>query len=573
MHLFSSHAFVCAMMVLVTVFTALTINTERSILSRISERGAYINVSGLQRMYSQRISMLKAVEDTRSCLSYGDEFDYINETFVEAHEELSTIPMSRTTRDAYFTVDDTLKDFQAQLLFPSTECSLVEAATTFLGYMNELVGLIETDLSDEVSDLSLTLTAFQCALFCIVVLAGVCSTWRSEREKKGYVASTDRMIQYLFHEIRNPLNHVVNGLDHVLQTGPANMPTDDITGELGRCSAAGVIITALLDDVLAMAAIDSKATIPVYATRIPAIVNNVSDIVSLSSSQSHCNVKVETHVELSCESYMTNAVKLSQVLMNFATNAVKYAGPEKTVTIGVTTLGQKSSHKKSKDVLQFFVKDNGVGMTKETQKQLFSKFKTFHRDSGTGLGLFIANSIVRDMGGKIGVVSPDPATGCGTMFEFKLTMDRCSETDCVGGDLPSATSIQPNLTILVADDEQINCKILQRKLTSKAVSHLKWTILQSMTLPGVLDTCKTSHVDVILLDEHFGNGQLGSVYISTLRNNGIRCPVITASANCSPSDSAMYQSRGAFSTIGKPMPASEILVATIAQAYESAKIP
>lgn len=175
------------------------------------------------------------------------------------------------------------------------------------------------------------------------------------------------------------------------------------------------------------------------------------------------------------------------------------------------------------------------------------------------------------MGGKIKIRSPDPTTGCGSVFEFYITMRRCSETECsMDKSLPSVDTIRPNLTILVADDEQINCRILERKLTSAKVRHLEWKVVQAVTLPGVLEACvsSSSPIDVILLDEHFGNGQLGSLYISKLRDNGITSPVFIASANCSPADHAIYQSRGAYDTISKPTPCSEILVATIAQAYE-----
>ena len=70
-----------------------------------------------------------------------------------------------------------------------------------------------------------------------------------------------------------------------------------------------------------------------------------------------------------------------------------------------------------KDCIHFDVSDTGVGMDKEIQKNLFTPLFSSKGDKGTGLGLFIANKIVAQHGGKIDVKS---TPGQGSLFSVKI---------------------------------------------------------------------------------------------------------------------------------------------------------
>lgn len=98
--------------------------------------------------------------------------------------------------------------------------------------------------------------------------------------------------------------------------------------------------------------------------------------------------------------------RLHQVLLNFLTNALKFTS-EGSVTIDYRIEG---------DEVRFSVQDTGIGIVAEKQKAVFNRFvKLNNFIPGTGLGLSICQSIISQLGGKIGV---DSELGKGSCFWF-----------------------------------------------------------------------------------------------------------------------------------------------------------
>ncbi|MHC4860686.1 MAG: ATP-binding protein, partial [Planctomycetota bacterium] len=73
------------------------------------------------------------------------------------------------------------------------------------------------------------------------------------------------------------------------------------------------------------------------------------------------------------------------------------------------------------DAVRFEISDNGIGMDEETREKAFSLFFSSKGLSGTGLGLFIANKIVRTHGGTIEMES---RPGVGTRFEVSIPREQ-----------------------------------------------------------------------------------------------------------------------------------------------------
>lgn len=246
-------------------------------------------------------------------------------------------------------------------------------------------------------------------------------------------------------------------------------------------------------------------------------------------------------------------VKLAQVLMNLVTNAVKYSGKGNRVLVSATA----TSRGVSNDMVRFHVTDEGPGIPPETQKHLFEQFRTFSPNSGAGIGLHITQVIVRRMGGVVRVISPLPGKNYGTRFEFTLCLTRsiANHESC-----EKPAGLKHGVRVLVADDEKVNCVILERKFLSPKSTELGWTTDSVHTLEAVLQKAITTKYDVILLDEHFGAGIVGSLFIDTLQKNGVKSKIFIASANCSTSDDQLYRRRGAAGTIPKPTPSIDVLL-------------
>jgi signal transduction histidine kinase len=102
---------------------------------------------------------------------------------------------------------------------------------------------------------------------------------------------------------------------------------------------------------------------------------------------------------------------LEQVWTNLLSNAVKYGGQPAYVEVGATELNDGT--------VRYWVKDNGLGLSKEQSARLFKPFSRVHTKSisGHGLGLSIARRIVDRLGGEIGVESE---LGQGSTFFFTM---------------------------------------------------------------------------------------------------------------------------------------------------------
>ena len=114
--------------------------------------------------------------------------------------------------------------------------------------------------------------------------------------------------------------------------------------------------------------------------------------------------------------------RIEQVLKNFVINAIDFVPENGKIEIAT---------KRNDPYVTFYVKDNGIGISKDNQKNLFQKFyqvnaSTTREHGGSGLGLSICKGIVRSMNGLIGVESE---LGEGSIFYFNLPIKDLSVTD------------------------------------------------------------------------------------------------------------------------------------------------
>ena len=112
-------------------------------------------------------------------------------------------------------------------------------------------------------------------------------------------------------------------------------------------------------------------------------------------------------------------MRIEQVIVNFLTNAIKYAPESEEVLINICA---------EVGLLKVTVKDFGIGMEPEQLKSVFEKFfrveETSQRFQGLGIGLYISAEIIKRHGGDIGVTS---VYGEGSEFYFSVPIELTTE--------------------------------------------------------------------------------------------------------------------------------------------------
>ncbi|MCY4524083.1 MAG: PAS domain-containing sensor histidine kinase [Halobacteriovoraceae bacterium] len=125
-------------------------------------------------------------------------------------------------------------------------------------------------------------------------------------------------------------------------------------------------------------------------------------------------VKIESHFGHE-KDLLIQPIRMSQILDNIVSNAIKYSCDErKRKFVKIYT-------KNDSNDFHIKIEDNGIGIAEEKKDEVFSMFSRFHKDSasGTGLGLYMVQKLVKKMNGEIKLDS----SGKGSVFNLKFSLD------------------------------------------------------------------------------------------------------------------------------------------------------
>lgn len=166
---------------------------------------------------------------------------------------------------------------------------------------------------------------------------------------------------------------------------------------------------AAVDDVLDMSRIESgRVKIEEKNVHIPDVLHDLRTIIQGNVAAKRQDLYIDTQ-DVVHEDIITDKLRLNQVLLNLVSNAIKFTPAGGTISIRVS---EKPCEMKQYTTYEFRIKDNGIGMSKEFQKEIFDSFtrestSTTSGIQGTGLGMAITKNIVDMMGGTIEVKSEE----------------------------------------------------------------------------------------------------------------------------------------------------------------------
>jgi signal transduction histidine kinase len=234
---------------------------------------------------------------------------------------------------------------------------------------------------------------------------------RTNDKLKAIDESKDEFVSMASHQLRTPLTSIKGYLSMVLEEDAGKI-TDSQRKMLEQAFISSQRMTFLIADLLNVSRLKTgKFVIDAMPTDLAEVVEQeVSQLVGSAKSR---GVTLTYNRPDEFPKVMLDETKIRQVIMNFVDNAIYYTPSGGTIEIAV--------HDNSKSV-ELTVTDSGMGIPKEEQHHLFTKFYRATnakraRPDGTGLGLFMAKKVIIAQGGAIIFRSTE---GKGSTFGFSF---------------------------------------------------------------------------------------------------------------------------------------------------------
>jgi signal transduction histidine kinase len=238
----------------------------------------------------------------------------------------------------------------------------------------------------------------------------------SDRAKLGQVRAErateakSRLLANVAHEIKSPVGGII-GIGELWKTGQLGPVTPTQAEMADMLVKTARQVETLAHDLLDVARAESGAVkVELRPTDVPGVLEDIRRATTLRPEAA--GVRLEVLTEGDGLIALADSQRLSQVVANLASNAVKYGGEGGSVILRACRVH---------DGVRIEVIDRGPGLTSEKQTQLFEPFNRLGLERSTveghGIGLAIARRLIELQGGSIGVIS---APGEGATFWLEL---------------------------------------------------------------------------------------------------------------------------------------------------------
>ena len=215
------------------------------------------------------------------------------------------------------------------------------------------------------------------------------------------------------HDLKNPLSAVINLTEMLMDECGQDTSKNKSLDRLQWVMQAGHQMMNIIDALLLMAGVSQNTQVEIDIVNMSQIVDDVIQQRLLFMIEEH---QVEIKQPDSFPTALGYAPWIHEIWANYLTNAIKYGGSPPQIQLGATALED--------GMIQFWVQDNGRGLSEEEQGKLFQPFVRLHDGDGHGLGLSIVQQIVEKLNGQVGVESELTK---GSRFYFTLpSLDKAS---------------------------------------------------------------------------------------------------------------------------------------------------
>jgi PAS domain S-box-containing protein len=355
------------------------------------------------------------------------------------------------------------------------------------------------------------------------------------------VKAKQQFLSNMSHEIRTPMNAIIGFTRVVLKTDLSAKQKEYLTA----IKMSGDALIVLINDILDLAKVDSgKMTFEQTPFKISSSIAAMLHLFETKIQEKNLNLVKDIDQAIP-EVLMGDPARLHQIIMNLLSNAVKFT------TRGQITMSVKLvSENEERAVIEFAVKDTGIGILPEKLDKIFENFQqatigTSRLYGGTGLGLAIVKKLVESQGGSINVQSVIEE---GSIFSFTLSFLKTKTTAVFEEALIEPDPGIKNIKVLVVEDMALNQLLMKTLLDDFGFER---DIVSNGKL--AIEKLLTNTYDIILMDLQMPemNGFEATEYIRHTLNSTV--PIIALTADVTTVDLAKCKSVGMNDYIAKPI--------------------
>jgi CheY-like chemotaxis protein len=266
--------------------------------------------------------------------------------------------------------------------------------------------------------------------------------------------SKTEFLANMSHEIRTRLNSLLGYSQLLAERASQDTVPDYVHECLGHINLNAHSLLEMINNILELSNLEvGKVTTSLEVLDLSLLIQQVHSLSLFHTTEK--GIDFHCHYDPGLPRVIrTDRAKLTQILNNLISNAIKFTPPGKAITLDATRVG---------DRVRLSVTDEGIGIAKSEQAALFEGFEqtdgsNTHIHGGTGLGLPICRHLSLLLGGNIEVES---TLGEGSTFVVEIPLDDCTGEVGHVETVEPGTRFAPDSKILVVEDNPMNQAVIR----------------------------------------------------------------------------------------------------------------